>query len=274
MKTKLVSALGLFILAVFCLSTFALVTAVPVARGKPSGGSGGSGVGTAGPASKPGADGVVKKYALCAGVSDYIDKRISDLSYCDDDARDWSNYLRGKGYAVTTIVDSQAKETGVESALFSIIAAADADDIVAFITSGHGTSSGGKQLLLYADCYATGTDGDGFVGGVVPDVELQNWFAKCTSKVFIFVDHCNSGGLKEAVHSGMYMTTTCTASGYGYDVPEFQNGAWTHYFLEVALIQKGYANAEDAFAYGSSIYPYGGKDAPQQFDMFTGKFVF
>jgi hypothetical protein len=240
------------------------------ARGKPTGGSG---VGTAGPASKAGADGGVKKYALCVGVSNYIDPGIGDLSYCDEDAADWSNYLRGMGYSVSSLVDSQAKEASVESALFNIIRAADADDIVAFITSGHGTSSGGKQLLLYADCYAPAADGDGFVSGVVPDVELKNWFAKCTSKVFIFVDHCNSGGLREAMHANMYMTTTCSASGYGYDVPDYQNGAWTYTYLHLAL-EQGYTNAEAAFSYASGIYPYGGKDAPCQFDQFTGNFVF
>jgi hypothetical protein len=275
MYRKMYSLFGLLVLILCVIVPAITVAGVPTAtaRGKPTGGSGG-GIGTAGPASKAGADGVVKKYALCVGVSNYIDPSIGDLEYCDEDAADWKSYLQGKGYSVSSLVDSQAKEAAVENALFSIIAAADADDIIAFITSGHGTSSGGKQLLLYADCYAPAVDGDGFVSGVVPDLELKNWFAKCTSKVFIFVDHCNSGGLKEAMHANMYMTTTCSASGYGYDVPDYQNGAWTYTYLHLALQQQGYTTAEGAFSYAAGIYPYGGKDAPQQFDQFTGNFVF
>jgi hypothetical protein len=273
MNSKIYAVFGILVI-IACLLPAIAVSGSAVVRGKPSGGGSTSGVGTAGPASKAGADGIVRKFALSVGVSNYIDPSIGDLSYCDEDANDWSAYLRGKGYAVTQLVDSQAKETAVESALFSIIAGADADDQIVFATSGHGTTASRKQVLLYADVYGSGNDGDGFVAGIVPDVELKNWFAKCTSKVLIFVDHCNSGGLNEVMKANMYMTTTCTATGYGYDEPSFQNGAWTHFFLEVALIQQGYTTAEQAFTYGASVYNHGGKDAPMQFDQVTGYFTF
>jgi hypothetical protein len=274
MKKAIVAFVTISFLLTMVLPAFVSSSTVATSvRGKPSGGGGGGGVGTAGPASQSGADGVVDKFALCVGVSNYKSSQINDLQYCDEDAADWAGYLRGKGYSVTTLVDSQATEAGVESALFNIIRAADADDQIVFATSGHGTSSGGKQLLLYHDCYGPATDGDGFVAGVVPDLELQNWFAKCTSKVFIAVDHCNSGGLREAVHAGMIMATTCSASGYGYDVPEYQNGAFTYNFVHKACEQQGYTTVESAFTYMKSIYPYGGKDAPCLFDSFTGNFV-
>jgi hypothetical protein len=278
MKMNISTVFGLvLIVAMLALPLVSVVGATGIAstaRGKPGGGGSTGGVGTAGPASKAGADGIVKKYALCVGVSNYIDPRIGDLSYCDEDAADWKSYLQGKGYSTSSLVDSQAKETSVENALFSIIAAADADDQIVFATSGHGTSSGGKQLLLYADCYGSGSDGDGFVAGIVPDVELKNWFAKCTSKVVIIVDHCNSGGLGEAVHTGMILQTTCGASGYGYDVPEYQNGAFTYWYCHKALQTQGYTSAEAAFTWVKANYPYGGKDAPTQMDSLTGNFVF
>jgi hypothetical protein len=128
--------------------------------------------------------------------------------------------------------------------------------------------------LLYADCYGSGSDGDGFVAGIVPDVELKNWFAKCTSKVVIIVDHCNSGGLTEAVHTGIILQTTCGASGYGYDVPDYQNGAFTYWYCHQALQNQGFTNAEAAFTWVKANYPYGGKDAPTQMDSLTGNFVF
>jgi hypothetical protein len=273
MNTKML--FGLFVILAMLavpLASFTGATGV-VARGKPTGGGSTGGIGTAGPASKAGADGIVRKFALCVGVSNYIDSRIGDLSYCDEDAADWKSALQGKGYSVSSLVDSQAKEVSVENALFSIIAGADADDQIVFATSGHGTASSGSQLLLYADCYAAPTDGDGFYAGIVPDKELKNWFAKCTSKVLIITDHCNSGGLTEAVHTGMILQTTCGASGYGYDVPEYQNGALTYWYVHKALAQ-GYTSAESAFTYIKANYPYGGKDAPTQMDSLTGNFVF
>jgi hypothetical protein len=255
---------------------FAVSAATPVARGKPGGGSGGSGIGSAGPASKAGSDGVVKKFALCVGVSDYKSSQIGDLSYCDEDATDWASFFQGKGYSVTKLIDSQAKESSVESALFGIIAAADADDQIVFATSGHGTTGSRMQLLLYYDCYDPAADGDGFVSGVVPDKELYNWFKLCTSKVDIIVDHCNSGGLNEVVsgHTNIILQCTSSATGYGYDVPEYSNGAFTYWYLHQALQNQGFTNAEAAFTWVKANYPYGGKDAPVQFDSLTGNFVF
>jgi hypothetical protein len=128
---KIRALFGLSIVIVFMLSMVCTVSAaIPAARGKPGGGGSTGGVGSAGPASKAGADGIVKKYALCVGVSNYKDPSIGDLSYCDEDASDWANYFQSKGYTVKTLIDSQASEVSVENALFAIIAGADADDIV------------------------------------------------------------------------------------------------------------------------------------------------
>jgi hypothetical protein len=273
MRKAIVALVTISFLLVMVLPSIVNSSTVAVSsvRGKPSGG-GGAGIGSAGPASKAGADGVVRKYALSVGVSDYKSSQIGDLSYCDEDANDWASLLRSKGYTVTTLIDSQATEPKVEQALFAIIAGADADDQIVFATSGHGTTASRKQVLLYHDCYDPATDGDGFVSGVVPDVELKNWFAKCTSKVFIVVDHCNSGGLNEAMHTGMIMATTCGATGYGYDVPQYSNGAFTYHMVHLAF-EQGYTTVESAFSYVASIYPYGGKDAPVLFDSFTGSFT-
>jgi hypothetical protein len=274
MNNKICAIFGILVIVAFLLP--AVTASGVVARGKPGGSTGGSGIGSAGPASKAGADGIVKEYALCVGVSDYKSASVGDLSFCDEDANDWAAYFQSKGFSVTKLVDSQAKEASVESALFSIIAAADADDKIVFATSGHGTTASRMQVLLYYDCYDPATDGDGFVSGVVPDKELYNWFAKCTSKVDIIVDHCNSGGLNEVVagHTNILLQTTCGATGYGYDVPEYANGAFTYWYMHKALQEQGFVDAESAFAWVKANYPYGGKDAPLQFDYLSGNFAF
>ena len=89
----------------------------------------------------------VDKYALIIGVSDY--KVISDLSFCDEDATDWYNYLSPLGYQITLLGDSHpenypkydgvASEYNVKNAWATIIAQADENDVVAFISSGHGS---------------------------------------------------------------------------------------------------------------------------------------
>jgi hypothetical protein len=216
------------------------------------------------------------KYAVIVGVSNYIDPAVGDLSYCDDDARDWKIYLESQGWTIVAcLIDRKATEPAVEAAIADMLALIDSpDDKIAFISSGHGAKVDNDHVLLYADCYAPNTDGDGYVGGVVPDYEFESWWADVTNPLFIFLDHCNSGGMNEVMHSNIYMTTTCTGDGYGYDVPAFRNGAWTYYFLEAGLVGQGFTTAEECYDWASANYPYGGADSPCEYDQITGSFTF
>ena len=99
-----------------------------------------------------------QKWAVIAGVSDY--KAISDLSYCDEDATDWYNYLINPdnfvdGIAYTNIwvygdghpadfpqYDGIATEANMKAALANMVDNAGPDDTLAFITSGHGDGDG------------------------------------------------------------------------------------------------------------------------------------
>jgi hypothetical protein len=74
MKIKIFGLIIILAMLVVPLVTLAGANGInTTVRGKPSGGGSTGGVGSAGPASKAGADGIVKKYALCVGVSNYID---------------------------------------------------------------------------------------------------------------------------------------------------------------------------------------------------------
>ena len=216
------------------------------------------------------------------GISDY--EAISDLSYCDEDATDWYNYLVNvMGYTnVRVLGDTHtsnypsyyalATEYNVKQAL-NWLAGADADDEIAFITSGHGSGDGsGSSYLCMWDCNS-GEDGE---DGNLYDTELAaivgTWSA---AKIFIFVDHCFSGGLIPEIQAlsnsdRIYMTTTCTDNGYGYDDSTHQNGAWTYHFLEYGLINHFGSDPntlmEDCFDYALAAYPYSGGDTPQEFD--------
>jgi hypothetical protein len=94
-------------------------------------------------------------------------------------------------------------------------------------------------------------------------------------KLFFFVDHCYSGGIGPEImalgnKANIYMTTTCTANGYGYDYPTGSNGAWTYYFLELNLKNSPSAAMETIFDAAAASYPYTGGDAPMEFDGNTG----
>ncbi len=232
-----------------------------------------------------GGDGIVNRYAVIVGISDY--KAINDLSYCDEDATDWYNYLHALGYQIVLLGDDTnnypqwdglATEANVKAALRNMISKADADDIIVYASSGHGTEIKNgvgryatySQALCMWDCSA-GEDGE---DGLLYDTELADIFAAAVSRTFIFLDHCYSGGMDEVMDNAnsalIYMTTTCTDDGYGYDDSTHQNGAWTYWFLEAGLIDHFGSDPnttmEEAFDWALAQYPYDGGDTPQEFD--------
>jgi hypothetical protein len=218
------------------------------------------------------------KYAIIVGISDY--GYISDLSYCDEDASDWYNFLHGQGYECRVFgdghtanyprYDGKATESVVRNAIVELAAHAQAGDEVLFITSGHGSGDGhGSSFLCMWDC-------SGSVGCYY-DTELQADFSQFASgvNVMVFVDHCYSGGLGPellASHGTIYITTTCTEDGYGWDDGSHQNGAWTYEYLEKYWVLHPTWSAEQVFDSASATYPHTGGDAAMEFDGFAGEF--
>ncbi len=76
--------------------------------------------------------------ALCIGINDYPGTG-SDLSGCVNDARDWAAELQARGYAVSSLLDSQATRATMVGALETLIGGAQKGDTVVFTYSGHGT---------------------------------------------------------------------------------------------------------------------------------------
>ncbi|MCF2141809.1 MAG: Ig-like domain-containing protein [Candidatus Lokiarchaeota archaeon] len=227
------------------------------------------------------------KYALIVGISDY--KAINDLSYCDEDATDWYNYLISIGYESSNIIvlgdtntanypkyDGIATEYNIKYYLNWL---ADQSGEIAYITSGHGSGDGaGSSYICAWDC-ASGEDGE---DGDLYDTEIAAILQTAIADdIFVFIDHCYSGGIgPDLMAMGnaakVYCTTTCTENGYGYDDSTHQNGAWTYYFLEYTLINYYGSSAttamEDAFAHAAADYPHTGGDAPMEFDGNTGSY--
>ena len=100
-------------------------------------------------------------------------------------------------------------------------------------------------------------------------------------KVFIFIDHCHSGGFLDELKNvpNVACFTTCSAKGYGYDFSPKQNGAWTYTFLEKGLIEQfgGDAPIDKVFDWASSNYKLitGDKsvnDLPQKINNISNDF--
>jgi hypothetical protein len=231
----------------------------------------------------------VTKYAVIVGISDY--KAISDLSYCDEDAADWYNFLDGASMNFDYLWvygdghtsnypkwDGYATEYNIKQALINMVNLANSDDIICFLTSGHGSGNGyGSSYICAWDCGSgeSGEDGDFY------DTELESILdGAVAEKIFVFIDHCYSGGFGPNLMSmpnsaNVYVAVTCSDSGYGYDYPAGQNGAWTYFFLEVSWINHYGGSAstalETVFDYALANYPYGGANTPEEYDGNTGQ---
>jgi hypothetical protein len=234
-------------------------------------------------------------WAIIVGISDY--KAISDLSYCDEDATDWYNYLvNTMGYETSNIRVLGDGHTSNYPAYYAIATeynyrvclnwVADnigAGDVCVFATSGHGSGNGaGSSYLCAWDCGSgeSGHDGDFY------DTEIDDYtddISQAGGNVFVFIDHCYSGGIGPEVTDGtygsnVYCVTTCTEDGYGYDDPTHSNGMWTYWFLEAGLIGHFGSSTTTtmgaAFDWALANYPRGGGDTPMQFnDAYGNNFV-
>jgi hypothetical protein len=218
------------------------------------------------------------KYAIIVGISDY--QSISDLSYCDEDATDWSNFLVSRGYEVHVYGDSHpanypnyialATEANVRAAIQELAGHAQAGDEVLFITSGHGSGDGkGSSFLCMYDCSGS--------AGCYYDTEIAADLSNFNTGVnlFVFIDHCYSGGIGPellALSQNVYCTTTCTANGYGYDDGSHHNGAWTYEYLEKYWVNYPTYSAEAIYDMAAATYPHTGGDACMEFDGFSGSY--
>ena len=247
-KTKI---FGLLIVLAFLLPAFVAVSGESLydARGKPEKpGKPPKDDPPVDPPVDPGTgDGVVRKYALVIGISDYASD-ANDLTYCDEDAVDWKNYLQGQGYSVNLLLDRQATANNILSALEALAASADADDMVAITYSGHGyySKTYRKSGLVSTDEYL-----------VLSDTVASITDTIVASSVFMFLDCCNAGTFSECINTNWVAGIGSTTRSYTYDgTSAMQNGIYTYYAMEG--IAGGLFTAEDIAGY-----------AEQQFDATT-----
>jgi len=165
-----------------------------------------------------GGDGIINKYALVIGISDY-EGTANDLQYCDDDAMDWQNFLKGEGYAVTILTDREATAANIESKLTQLLANEDADDYVVFAYSGHGTSyQGYGSCIVSTDLYYMT---HGYFESAFDTADSHH--------IYFAFDACKIGGFQGLIQTnrvGAFASNT----KYSYDGDStMKNGVFTYY---------------------------------------------
>jgi len=233
------------------------------------------------------------KLALCIGISDY--KTINDLSYAHKDAQEWGAYLQGKGYTVTTLLNSQATEAAIYTAIDNIIAQATATTKVVITFSGHGghqseggyTTSAGTTYGGQYDSHPAlwfAWDASGYGAGCVLDnvfsYRLRNL---ASTELFVFMDECRSGGMDEVgyryttsgydANCGRYIAQGCAWNEYTYDASQYGMGAWTYWFLKWAIQSQGSTTMEGAFSIAKPKYTSEYSDShPEAVDNYPGSY--
>src|SRR5215211_6565486 len=78
------------------------------------------------------------KRAVCVGINDYPGTN-SDLKGCVNDAKDWSDALKSRGYDIKMLLDKEATLDRIVNALTDLMTTARKGDSLVFTFSGHGS---------------------------------------------------------------------------------------------------------------------------------------
>jgi hypothetical protein len=210
------------------------------------------------PEPEPGTgDGFIRNWALVIGISNY-EGTANDLTYCDDDARDWASYLQSEGYNVNLLIDGQADADGIYNAYAQLAANEDADDMVAFCYSGHGyyERSIRDSCLVSQDLYL-------LPAGEFATVSFDS------QHVFMFLDCCNAGTFSKLVGSGWVAGIGSTKTSYTYDgTSDMKNGIYTYYAMEA--VSAGYTTAEDICDYAKAYFDAATPGRATTYDQYSG----
>lgn len=200
------------------------------------------------------------KYALVIGISDY-EGTANDLTYCDDDAIDWRNYLQGQGYTVTTLLDMAATRAAIEAAVANLVSLSIAGNEIAFAYSGHGS----RGNMISADLTYVSS---AWFGGMFAGVG--------STKMSFNFDACQIGAFATALNApGRVIAVASDTKRYSYDgTAAMGNGVFTYYQM-LGFDQQGYlfAEADDAYACQQMILwakTVRVKVAPSYLDVYVG----
>ncbi len=151
----------------------------------------------------PPGDGVTRYWGVIVGISEY--SHISDLQFCDDDARGIYDTLilnpNWDASHIQLLIDEAATKAGIYSAINNtLVGGFDQDDIFLFFFSGHGTNGPDQEPLDETDEldeYLCPYDMTNLLSSGIRDDELEDWLDKGITGTVI-LDTCYSGGFIES----------------------------------------------------------------------------
>lgn len=140
------------------------------------------------------------KQALCIGINNYPGTQM-DLQGCVNDAQDWRDVLRSRGFQVSLLLDAQATKAAMMQAMTELLNTARAGDSLVITFSGHGTyqpdsDSDEADGLDEALCpYDIQTQRE-----ALTDDEIRALFAQrpAAVKLLLISDSCHSGTVTRA----------------------------------------------------------------------------
>jgi len=141
------------------------------------------------------------KNSLHIGINNYPGTGM-DLSGCVNDANDWQNTLKDKGFKTKIILDSECTKANVIDAIQELIDNTGPDDIGVITYSGHGTwvpdvsgdeSDGRDEALALYDVKTAGP--------LLDDTLVEIFRTRGYSARIIFIsDSCHSGTVSRSVN--------------------------------------------------------------------------
>jgi metacaspase-1 len=150
------------------------------------------------------------KAALCIGINNFSDARVTPLAGCVNDAADWAEALAAQHYIALTLTDGNATRDAIMAELLKLrnLAIAAQLDTIAITFSSHGTqvldvngdeSDGLDEATCPHDVRA-GADG---WEHVITDDEWRAWFDSVPPhvRVLAYFDVCHSGTMHRRLSS-------------------------------------------------------------------------
>lgn len=134
-------------------------------------------------------------HILSIGINQYKSKRVRDLRYAVNDARDFFYLITENFPSITSkvlLIDQAATKSRIRFEIQKLFENKKSDDLVFFFYAGHGTRN------FYLSSYNTSIDS--IVPSSVDMSIIQQMFDECDAgRVFFFLDCCFSGGMTEDI---------------------------------------------------------------------------
>ena len=192
-------------------------------------------------------------YAIIVGVNDYFSDDITDLKYCENDAKNFATTLQSRGWKpdnINLLIGSKASYENIYDAVFNLanLKTIPEDSTIIFFFSGHGVSVEGKNYLAPWDGSAKETLVS--VKNIDIDVVEDALSNSPFKRKFIFLDACRnifSPNQTDLLAKGFASLTTkaeikvflSTKEGeFSIEDPELLSGVFTYYLIDSLLDDK------------------------------------